>query len=262
MPPSSPTLFRPETTVAAALPTEPANAEDLVGIGTYRAALGRNQLALIRLLPVAAVELSSCEQEAVQVYQMASLVLGPVAQAPMICSDDCPPAFKIPCPLARIGRHPVGERCPFEQQYVSERFLSWMYELDRTLETLMESERSSITTLVMLDLQERRCNAILAQAAAAELSSKSVRDTDYNGKPIAWEDVVHVNAERLNEIIDKRRVMLKDLELTREMATKRQKMLGQLKPGGESSLATRQSDRADAIRRVLHAEPVVVDLSP
>ena len=88
-----------------------------------------------------------------------------------------------------------------------------MSEIGRTLEDLVESERSSITTLVTLDLQERRCNMILADAQNAQLTSRAVRDVDAEtGTPLCWEDVIHANAARLNEIIDKRRMILRDLE--------------------------------------------------
>ena len=191
----------------------------------------KSQAKLFRLLPIAKVELTPDEQTTVQTYQMAQLVLGAAAAAPMLCSKKCPESFRSACPLVRLKKEPVGQRCPFEQQYVSERFLAWMSEIGRTLEDLVESERSSITTLVTLDLQERRCNMILADAQNAQ-HRRAVRDVDAEtGTPLCWEDVIHANAARLNEIIDKRRMILRDLELTPEMQTKRKRALGQLKAG-------------------------------
>jgi hypothetical protein len=76
---------------------------------------------------------------------------------------------------------------------------------------------------------------------------------------LCWEDVVHANALRLNEVIDKRRMILRDMELTPEMQTKRKKALGNLKPAG-ADLASRQSDNADKLRRAMRGEPTVVDI--
>jgi hypothetical protein len=87
-----------------------------------------------------------------------------------------------------------------------------------------------------------------------------VRDVDAtSGVPLCWEDVVHANALRLNEVIDKRRMILRDMELTPEMQTKRKKALGNLKPAG-ADLASRQSDNADKLRRAMRGEPAVVDI--
>lgn len=229
----------------------------------YQQQLGANQLHILSLLPIPQVELADDEKQSIQIYQMASLVLGPAAVAPMVCSEDCPSPFKSTCPLARIGKAPVGDRCPFEQQYVGERFIGWLNELGRTLEDLCESERSAITTLVTLDLQERRCAAILAAAENAQLTSKSVTDVDVNtGTPIAWEQVIHQNAVRMNEIIDKRRALLRDLELTSEMKTKRLKALGQVqKSVAGKDFASRSSDISDKVRKALRGEPQVVTIS-
>jgi hypothetical protein len=169
-----------------------------------------------------------------------------------VCSSDLKKERKKnACPLVQINRQPVGERCPFEQQYVQERFLGWMQELGRTLEDLLESERAAIATLSVLDLQERRCTAILAWAENARLVSRSVRDIDLEtGRPLAWEDVIHVNAQRMNEISVQRRGLLKDLELTPEAKTRRLKALSSLKGGSTQigGFASRQSDKADKIR--------------
>jgi len=226
----------------------------------YLARLALSQVKILALLPIAKIALTETEQQAARTYQLAHLILGPAAAAPMLCSKKCPDPFRIVCPLAKVGKEPIGQRCPFEQQYVAERFLAWMNDLGRTLEDLLEMERSAITTLVTLDLQEKRCNAILADAQNAALTSRAVRDVDAtSGVPLCWEDVVHANALRLNEVIDKRRMILRDMELTPEMQTKRKKALGNLKPAG-ADLASRQSDNADKLRRAMRNEPAVVDI--
>jgi hypothetical protein len=216
----------------------------------------------MKLLPIAEIELAADELEQVQIYQMANLVLGPAAAAPMICEPNCPNPFRSVCPLAQAHKAPLGQRCPFEQQYIGERFIGWLNEIGRTLEDLLESERSAITTLVTLDLQERRCSAILAEAQNAQLTSRSVRDVDAStGMPIAWEDVVHLNAERMNQIIDKRRAILRDLELTPEMKTRRTKALGQVnKSIAGKDFASRSSEITDKVRKALRGEAQVVDI--
>jgi hypothetical protein len=236
--------------------------ERLDPVRQWREQLASDQLEVMRLLPIVQINLAQDDLERIQNQQMASLVLGPAASAPMVCSENCPTPFQSQCPLAQMNRAPYGERCPFEQQYVVERFMGWMSELGRTLGELLESERSAITSLVILDLQEKRCAAILAEAENALLVTKNVRDVDVqSGTPIAWDEVVHANAERMNQIIDKRRVILRDLELTPEMQTKRKKALGLIDKGNTiRDLASRQSDNSDKIRRALRGEVQTVDI--
>src|ERR1035437_3612919 len=183
--------------------------------------------------------LTSNEKSAAELYQQAFELLGPVAAAPMVCSKQCP--YRSVCPLVSMGKEPVGQRCPFEQQYVQQRFVAWMEDLGRTFDDISETERSNIATLVTLDLQEKRCNAILAEPQNAMLTTRAGR----------------ANAVRLNEIIDQRRRILRDMELTPEMQTKKKKALGRLKPGNGLDLASRQSANADKLRRAMQppAEP-------
>ena len=227
----------------------------------YRLRLALDQKRILQTLPIAKINLTSNEKSAAELYHQAYVLLGPVAAAPMVCSKKCPNAFRSVCPLAMIGKEPINQRCPFEQQYVQERFIAWMNDLGYSLGDLPEAERSYIATLVTLDLHEKRCNAILAEAENAILTTRAVRDVDAeSGLPICWEDVVHANAVHLNEIIDKRRMLLRDLELTPEMQTKKKKALGQLKPGNGSDLASRQSDNADKLRRAMKPPAATVDI--
>jgi hypothetical protein len=256
---AKPALFGNEVTLVQ--PPQPVvEGQKLSPADAYRAGMLKTQEKLFRLLPIAKVELTADQQVAVQAYQMAQLLLGAAAAAPMMCSEKCPQAFQASCPLVPMKKQPVGQRCPFEQQYVSERFMGWLTELGRTLDDLVESERATITTLVTLDLQERRCNMILSDAENAMLTSRAVRDVDAEtGTPLCWEDVIHANAVRINEIITQRRMLLRDLELTPEMQTKRKRALGQLKGGGDGKdLATRQSENADKVRRALRGETIDV----
>jgi hypothetical protein len=229
-------------------------------VEAYLQDLAQDQLRLIQLLPVAQIALTENETQQIQVFQAAQLVLGPAATAPMTCSEKCPTPIRSNCLLAQFGKEPIGKKCPYEQQYIGQRFISWMQELGRTISTLLESERSAISTLLMLDLQERRCNQILSDAENARLTSQSVRDADFNGKPIAWEDVIHANTLRLDSIAIQRRQILRDLELTPEMKTKRQKALGQMKQTPGDLLANRQAETAEKVRRALRGEPLTIDV--
>lgn len=211
-------------------------------------------LKLSSLLPIPAIELTNDERQLVSQYQEARLILGSAGTAPMICGgNDCP--FALRCPLIAIKKAPVKQICPFESHYVIERFHGWMSELGRTLDTLVESERVTVSNLVYLDLQEQRCNQALSEAKNALMASRTVRDVDINtGQPVCWEDIIHINAQRLDQIIISRRMLMKDFELTPEQKTKRLKWLGQ-KDGQD--LASRTADKGDRLRRVLRRETVV-----
>jgi hypothetical protein len=136
-----------------------------------------------------------------------------------------------------MGKEPAGQPCPLEEQYVRRRFGAWMRALGGAFDDISETARSHIATLATLDLQERRCNAILAEAPNAAFATRAGR----------------VNAARLYKIIGKRRRILRDLELTPEMQTKKKKALGRLKPGNGSDMASRMSANADKLRRAMKA---------
>jgi hypothetical protein len=229
--------FRGEVTLAQK-PETPPEDQKVTPERDYLARLALDQKRILQTLPIAKIKLSSNEKSAAELYQQAFVLLGPVAAAPMVCSKQCPNAV---CPLAMIGKEPIGDRCPFEQQYVQERFLAWMDNLGLTFDDISETERSNIATLVTLDLHEKRCNDILAEPQNATLTTRAGRAA----------------AVRLNEIIAQRRGILRDMELTPEMQTKKKKALGRLKPGNGLDLASRMSANADKLRRAMQppAEP-------
>ncbi len=198
------------------------------------------------LLPINHIELTTAEAEKVRIYQQARLVLGAAGAAPMICKgDDCP--VHETCPLFAMSKHPMNQQCPFESNYVADRFLNWMIELKRTLETLTESERAVISNLVYLDLQECRMIANLSKAQNAMMESRSVRDIDVEtGNPICWEDVVAISKQNLSSITVERRMLMKDFELTPEQKTKRKRWLGER---DDNDIARRQSAAHDRIRK-------------
>ena len=253
----NPEIFTKEVSVVAKI--VPVPGQKLTEMEEFLVALQKNQLKLTSLLPIAAVELTAPQQVAARSYQMAQLVLGPAASTPMLCAKTCPTPFRSVCMLAQIGKEPIGQRCPWEQQYAVDRMIGWMSEIGRTFADIMESERSMLQSLVTIDIQERRCNMILADAGNAQLTSRAIRDVDVEtGTPLCWEDVIHANAELMDNLTTRRRMLLKDLELTPEAQTRRKKSLGLLKQGGGRSLANRQSESNDRLRRAMRGEAIDV----
>jgi hypothetical protein len=210
------------------------------------------------LLPTASQDLTLDEQKAVQIYQEARLVLGSAGVAPMRCAGPaCPIATT--CPLVKINKAPVGEICPFEANYVVERFTGWMRELNHDEASLSETDRSSIAQLVVIDLQEQRCLSIMAEGKAAAMTDLSVKEVDLQtGEALSYEKIVHANMQILQELRTARRMILDDMERTEKAKTRRLKIM-QGKTGKD--LATRQSNNADKIRVALET-PNYIDVKP
>lgn len=210
----------------------------------------------ILLLPSGNVDLTVEESKAVQTYQEARLVLGSAGVAPMRCAGDACPIANT-CPLIQIKKAPIGQLCPFEANYVVNRFAGWMRDLNRTEATMSETERSSIAQLVVIDLQEQRCLAIMSEGKAASMTDLSVKEVDLQtGDAISYEKIVHANMQILAELRTARRMILDDMERTEKAMTRRIKTL-QGHTGKD--LASRQSKTGDAVRNALHtidAEPV------
>lgn len=213
---------------------------------------------LIGLLPIATIQLTKDEEDKIRVYHEARVVLGAAGGAALVCEDLCP--FITRCPLAKMKKHPAGELCPFEANYVLQRFSKWCEELNVTPDTILESERVAISTLTYLDMQEQRCLAMLADARNANLQSRSVKDVDAeSGMPICWEDQIHINMQALGQIQTQRRMLMRDFELTPEQQTKKNRW-EQKKNGLDMS--SRHSENSDKIRRALNKkQPVVLDAS-
>ena len=201
------------------------------------------------LLPTGSVDLTPAEAKAVQTYQEARLVLGSAATAPMRCAGElCPIANT--CPLMKIHKAPIGETCPFEANFVVNRFAGWMTELMKTENTMTETERSSIAQLVVIDLQEQRCLAIMSEGKAASMTDLSVKEVDLQtGEALSYEKIVHANMQILQELRTQRRMLLDDMEKTEKAKTRKLKTL-QGHTGKD--LATRQSAVGDAVRESLH----------
>ena len=200
------------------------------------------------LLPTGHIDLTTEEHQKVQTYQEARLVLGSAGVAPMRCAGEtCPIANT--CPLVKIKKAPIGEICPFEANYVVERFTGWMAELNRTEETISETDRSSIAQLVVIDLQEQRCLSIMAEGKAASMTDLAVKEVDLQtGEALSYEKIVHANMQIIQELRTARRMILDDMERTERAKTRKLKTL-QGKTGKD--LATRQSANADRVRDTL-----------
>src|SRR5271170_898107 len=200
------------------------------------------------LLPTGSIDLTPEEQKKVQVYQEARLVLGSAGVAPMRCAGPlCPIATT--CPLVKINKAPLGEICPFEANYVVERFQGWMAELEKTETTMTETERSSIAQLVVIDLQEQRCLSIMSEGKAASMTDLAVKEVDLQtGDALSYEKIVHANMQIIQELRTARRMILDDMERSERAKTRKLKTL-QGKTGKD--LATRQSATASAVHDAL-----------
>lgn len=212
---------------------------------------------LVQLLPIANIQLTKDEEVQVRIYHEARLVLGAAGAAPMICAAECPIIAR--CPLAKIKKLPVGELCPFEANYVLQRFSKWCEEMSIPAGELLESERVTVSNLTYLDLQEQRCLSILAEAKNASLQSRSVKDIDVEtGQAICWEDVIHINMQALNQIQISRRMIMRDFELTPEMKTKKNRW--EQKTTG-NDLSSKHADNADRLRRAIKKQATVIDVT-
>lgn len=214
------------------------------------------------LLSLPSLSLTDEEQGKIDLYHEAQSVLGPAGSSIQVCpaDDHCP--FSSTCPLLKMKKAPKEELCPFEAHYVTGRYEAWVnefvHELNANPVALGATYQAAISSLVWLDLQEMRCTSELAKGENSKLSELSVKDIDQFGAPVAWEKVIHTNAQRLNEIGNERRQLLKAFELTPEQKTKKNRMS---RPGAGNDLSTSQSSKMDLVRasrkslRVIDATP-------
>lgn len=216
-----------------------------------KARLLEEQKKLARLFPLPAVKFTAKERKAIEARQQVMLALGPSGAAPVECNSSCP--VRSSCELVKFGKAPDGQPCPFEVQFVLDRFSSWLEELDRTFDEMTASERAQVSSLVWLDLQERRCLQALARIEGGAMVQTVIRQANpKTGEPLAWEVAIHPLAERLDQIMERRRNILRDLELTREMRTKRERALAQIRGKSHAAgpnLAEIQSKVWEVIRK-------------
>lgn len=210
-----------------------------------------DQKKLAELFPLPKVRFTARERKLIEARQQVMLVLGPVGAAPVECSPACP--VRSSCELVQMGKAPDGQPCPFEVQFVLDRFTAWLEELDRSADELTASERAQVSTLVWLDLQERRCLQALSKLEGGTMVQTIIRQANpKTGQPLAWEVALHPLAERLDQIAERRRNILRDMELTSEMKTRKEKAMAQMRgrqPAAGPNLAEIQSRVWDAIIR-------------
>jgi len=78
----------------------------------YLARLALSQVKILALLPIAKIALTETEQQAARTYQLAHLILGPAAAAPMLCSKKCPDPFRIVCLWPRSAKNRSASDVP------------------------------------------------------------------------------------------------------------------------------------------------------
>jgi hypothetical protein len=131
---------------------------------------------------------------------------------------------------------------------VATRFLAWAAEIGKNPSTVTETERTMVSDLTWIDLQELRCATVLSEGENARMTHKNVKEVHpETGEHLAWEYVIHVNAQILVDLRTQRRMILKDWELTPEQKTKKARYEGRNKGLDLSSL---QSARAEKLRRL------------
>ena len=199
--------------------------------------------------------LTADEKQALESYQTAMVVLGPAAGSVLLCpgnqdnlaeQDRCPYSAK--CPLLRVGKAPGNHLCPLEVKVTEERFGAWCRELGKDPSQLDESDRSAVSDLVWIDLQEQRCLHIVAKGEESRLTVINPKDVHPETlEPISWERVIHPNVELLAQLQVQRRVILKDWMLTPEQKWKVARAEGK---GSGKDIASQQSAKADKLRRL------------
>lgn len=195
-------------------------------------------------------------------FEASLVILGPAAGQVLVCPGNqegldlekkCPYAAK--CPLLRVKKAPEGALCPIERTIVEERYSNWCREIGKDPTELNESERVFVSTLTWIDLQEQRCVNILSAGEAARLTQVNVTEAinyvDQNNEQkvlnLTWERVLHVSTQRLGELHEQRRMLLKDWMLTPEQKWKIAKAEGKAKG---TDLGSRQSQRGDKLRKL------------
>ena len=169
------------------------------------------------------------ESKELVAFQRSLVILGPAGGAVMLCpgnqvgvSPEQRCAYAAKCPLLRAGKAPADKLCPIERAITEERFSAWSRAIGQDPEYLTEDGRATVSSLTYIDLQEQRCTNILSTGEAARLTQTNVTEAinfttvDQEGGqtqtvlPLTWERVLHINAELLAQLGERRRMILKD----------------------------------------------------
>lgn len=210
---------------------------------------------LLDLLPTPVIELTPNQLVRVERASLARKILGPAGAAVLTCPNaenlaKCPHVNK--CEYVQMGEDkiPHGQLCPVEARYVTDKFQDWLREMRKTPQTVTETERIGICELVALDLKELRCNNILAEADNARLTENCPSALSEAGAPVEWENIIHRNEQILAQVHSDRRMVLKSLELTPEMLTKKRRLEGDK---DKIDISSRQAALAAAIAEAIQA---------
>jgi len=213
------------------------------------------------LLPKATdLNLSQSQVDELAAFEASLVILGPAAGYVLVCPGNqedltedkkCPYAAK--CPLLRMKKAPEGKLCPIERTITEQRFSSWCRAVGQEPDQLTEDMRSLVSDLTWMDLQIQRCVNILSSGEAARLTQVNVTEavnyTDAENNqvvlPLTWERVLHVVTERLDNLQDRKRMLLKDAMLTNEQRWRVAK--SELGTKG-TDLGSRQAVRAAKLR--------------
>lgn len=212
------------------------------------------------------LDLTLEESRELVAFQRSLVILGPAGGAVLLCPGNqinTPPeqrcAYAAKCPLLRARKAPEGKLCPIERNITEERFSSWAATIGQDPENLTEDARATVSTLTYIDLQEQRSMHILSTGEAARLTQTNVTEAinftevDSDGVPrqtvlpLTWERVLHINAELLATLQERRRMILKDWMLTPEQKWKISKAEGKAKG---NDIGTQQSARGDKLRKL------------
>ena len=138
-----------------------------------------------------------------------------VGSSAMICSGDkCP--FKNECPLAQIGKTPIGKQCPIELELLAQWTQQFMHEFGVEMDNF--TELGLITELAECNLYERRTNLHMANTAPT-MTILDVIGVDAKGNAIEGESISK-SWEIKEKIKNRRDKILKSLMATRDAKVK------------------------------------------
>lgn len=219
------------------------------------------------LLPEAPlVNVTAPERARLEQFQTALIIIGQPAGGALVCpgnqigvTQDNLCAYAAKCELLRVQKAPQGELCPIERELVLSRFTGWCNTIKADPKNLAEDQRAVVAELTWIDVQEQRCTNILSRGEAARMTQVNVKDSHLEtGEWISWERVIHSNAELLDNLHTRRRMIMKEWMLTPEQKFKAAKALGKL--GKTDDLSRKQSARADKLRSLDTIDAEFTDL--
>lgn len=202
-------------------------------------------------------------------FTQALNILGQAASGALVCPGNqegvadtslCPYAAK--CELLKAHKAPQGELCPIERDYILSRYKGQCESINRMPGMLREDERSYVSEMVWIDVEELRCTSIVSRGSeASRLSQINVKDTNpETGEMLSWERVVHANITRLDQLSVRRRMLLRDWMKTPEQKAKLARWMGKL--GDDGDISRRQSARADRLKNIQIIEAEFQDIEP